>query len=236
MNRTKTSKEFTLRTLSLFTGIGLLAMAVIAPIVYFQIFPSLFIAGDLGATIANLKASVFSFRLGIFLFLVVAILDVLVAWGLYLILRPLHFELSLLAAWFRLVYAVLLVVALQNLLSILPIAENEGSVTSVCNANVCPSVLHLYNSFQNFWDFSLVLFGIHLILVGLVFLFAKQTSKIIGVLVVVAGLGYSMDAIGKLLVAGYDWEVAMFTFIGEVVLIGWLFYRSYVGFDDFEAT
>ncbi|XDD48381.1 DUF4386 domain-containing protein [Leptospira sp. WS39.C2] len=229
MNRTNTSKEFSLRTLSLFTGIGLLAMALIAPIVYFQIFPSLFIVSDLAATIANLKVSVFSLRLGIFLFLVVA-------WGLFLILRPLHYGLSLLAVCFRLVYAVLLVVALQNLLSILPFVENEGFVTSVCNTNVCPSVLHLYESFQSFWDFSLLLFGIHLFLVGLVFLFAKQTSKIIGVFVVVAGLGYSVDAIGKLLVAGYNWEVAMFTFIGEVVLIGWLFYRSYLGFEDFNTT
>ena len=49
---------------------------------------------------------------GIIAFTIVFIVDVPVAWALYVLFRSLSRDLSLLAAWFRLVYTVLLGVAL----------------------------------------------------------------------------------------------------------------------------
>jgi hypothetical protein len=46
------------------------------------------------------------------------------------------------------------------------------------------------------------------------------------VLLVVAGLGYAVDAFGSVLFAGYGANVAAFTFVGEAVLILWLLLRG----------
>ena len=47
--------------------------------------------------------------------LVVAVLDVVVAWALYAVLRPVSRGIALLAAWLRVVYAAVFAAALSNL-------------------------------------------------------------------------------------------------------------------------
>jgi hypothetical protein len=45
-------------------------------------------------------------------------------------------------------------------------------------------------------------------------------------LVVVAGGGYLVDSAGTILIAGYGLSISTFTFIGEALLIFWLFWRT----------
>ena len=45
-------------------------------------------------------------------------------------------------------------------------------------------------------------------------------------LVVLAGLGYLADSIGTVFVAGYVPTISTFTFVGEALLIVWLFWRA----------
>jgi hypothetical protein len=45
-------------------------------------------------------------------------------------------------------------------------------------------------------------------------------------LLLIAGLGYLTDSFGKLLSANYNANIAMFTFIGEVLLVFWLFIKG----------
>lgn len=66
--------------------------------------PSQLIVGtDATATAANLRNSEWLFRLGFAAYLVEALCDVALAWLFYLLLRPVHRELALLAAFFGLV-------------------------------------------------------------------------------------------------------------------------------------
>ncbi|MFC6723873.1 DUF4386 family protein [Halobium palmae] len=51
---------------------------------------------------------------------------------------------------------------------------------------------------------------------------ADYAPKVLGILLVIAGTGYVIDSFGRVLVAGYSFEVAAFTLIGEVLLIFWL--------------
>ena len=60
--------------------------------------------------------------------------------------------------------------------------------------------------------------------------------KWLGALLVLAGLGYLIDSIGKLFVPGYSLTLAAFTFVGEVVLIFWLLWKSAKGFDPRPAA
>ena len=122
MNTNKKTSQFTdgsLSSAAIVAGLGLLIMAILAPIVQFGVLQKLILPGNAKATVENIMASATLFRTGIFIFLVVAILDVVVAWALYILLKPVNKRLSLLAAWFRVVYAAIFAVALTNLANVL---------------------------------------------------------------------------------------------------------------------
>jgi hypothetical protein len=55
---------------------------------------------------------------------------------------------------------------------------------------------------------------------------ANYMPSVLGVLLMIAGLGYLIDSAGGLLSAGYRANVAAFTFLGEVLLIVWLLWRG----------
>ena len=59
-------------------------MAIIAPIADFNIIQGLVDNSDAFTTLDNIESSKFDFRLATFFFLLVGILDILVAWALYL--------------------------------------------------------------------------------------------------------------------------------------------------------
>jgi hypothetical protein len=50
--------------------------------------------------------------------------------------------------------------------------------------------------------------------------------RIIGVLLVIAGLGYLTDSLGGVLIQGYSADVGAFTFLGELLLGLWLLIRA----------
>jgi hypothetical protein len=83
------------------------------------------------------------------------------------------------------------------------------------------------DAFNYGWTIGLAIFGLHLLLLGyLVFKLLGYIPKILGVLVIIAGLGYMIDSFGNLLSPTYDANIALFTFIGEVLLILWLLIKG----------
>jgi Domain of unknown function (DUF4386) len=88
---------------------------------------------------------------------------------------------------------------------------------------VASQVTSSIDSFNNVWDIGLAIFGLHLIGLGGLLIRAPSFGRVIGALVVIAGLGYVVDSFGRLFVADYSLTLSMFTFIGEALLIVWLF-------------
>ena len=66
----------------------------------------------------------------------------------------------------------------------------------------------------------------HLTLIGYLVYRSGFAPRIIGVLLVLAGVGYLIDEIGSVLVAGYALEISRFSFVGEAVLIFWLLIKG----------
>ena len=190
-------------------------MAVLAPIAIFGVLEPISVPGDAHATIENLLAREGMFRLAILFMLIVAVLDIIVAWGLHLLIAPRNSHLSLLAAWFRLAYTAVLAVAVASLVKALNLA-----VMAVPEANV-PAALQL-DAFDQTFNLGLGLFGCHLIVLGIAFLRSRLIPRWLSALVAVAGFGYLADTIGALLMPGYGLSLASYTFIGEVLLIIWL--------------
>jgi hypothetical protein len=49
---------------------------------------------------------------------------------------------------------------------------------------------------------------------------------------VLAAAGYIVDGFGKTLSSDYNLNIAQFTFVGEVLLIFWLLWKGFKGFDQ----
>lgn len=198
------------RTPALVAGLGLLLMAVVAGLANFMAIEPLITPGDAAATASAIAGSEGTFRLGIAGFLVVAVLDVGVAWALFAVFRPVQTTVSAVAGLLRVVYAAVHVVAVTQL---------PAALTAASDAEVLAAV----ERFQEVWTLGLGLFGVHLLLVGWLAWQARvRGSKVVGALVALAGLGYTIDAVGPLVSADYALELALYTFVGELVLMGWL--------------
>ena len=122
MNNIKTQNQITdisINNSAIIAGISLLLMAIIAPIANFSILQGLIDPSDVAKTVSNIRENIGIFRIGIVLFLIVALLDILVAWALYIFLSQQNKSLSLLTAWLRVVYASILCVVIINLINVL---------------------------------------------------------------------------------------------------------------------
>jgi len=208
-------------------GIGLLLMAVLAPFAYFFVLQGMVEPADAATTVDNITASEGLFRIGITAWLVVIALDVVVAWALYVLLRPVNEALSVLVAWLRLVYTAIFAIAVANLFDVAQVLG--GQRAALGSEELQTEVMSSIASFENGWDLGLAIFGLHLLGLGVLLWGPTVFSKVLGALVIVAGVGYLIDSLGEILVPGYAVSLAVFTFVGEVLLIVWLLWVAIKG-------
>jgi hypothetical protein len=78
---------------------------------------------DAAATFDNITNSELLFRMGLVSFLIIFIVDVIVAWALHIVFRAVNRYVSLVGAWFRIVYTVFLGVAVIFLFLILELVS-----------------------------------------------------------------------------------------------------------------
>jgi hypothetical protein len=228
MNTNENALRFTnvsLRTAAIVAGVGLLLMAILAPIAYLNTFQKLVIFDNATLSAQNILNSIGEFRTAIMLLFIVAILDIVVAWGLYIVFIPANKNLSALAAWLRVIYGVIFMFAISKLYVALQVLAPDGA-----------QAMSFLKAFQSIWDMALILFGVHLLVLGYLAFSSGYIPKWLGIFLVLASVGYIVDGIGKTLSPDYNLNIAQFTFIGEVLLIFWLLWKGYKGFDKELAS
>ena len=90
------------------------------------------------------------------------------------------------------------------------------------------------NAFNNGWIIGLVFFGIHLLVIGYLIFKSGIMPRILGILLIIASIGYLIDSFAKVLLSNYaDYEtiflliVALPGVIGELSLAIWLLFKGY---------
>jgi hypothetical protein len=217
------------RRVALIAGISLLILAVLAAFAQFGVLQALIVPADAEATVNNLVASNGLFRAGIAAFLIVILLDVVVAWALYVLLRPTDGAVALLAGWTRLAYAGVFAVAVANLLAVVGLlGGTDGLVLAPeqLRAQVTASI----GAFESGWDIGLAIFGLHLLGIGFLLWKSVDFPRFLGILVAIAGAGYLADTFGTILFSDYSLTISVFTFVGEALLIPWLLWKAFRGF------
>ena len=147
----KSSTIVSQRTAAIAAGISIVLMAVVAGFSFGFVLDSLVVSGDAAATAANILASETLFRVGVFGWIVILILDVIVAWALYVVLKRANKSLSLLAAWFRLVYAALLGVSLLSFVIVLLLISGADYLKVFEADQLQALVLLFINAFDGMW-------------------------------------------------------------------------------------
>jgi hypothetical protein len=196
-------------------------MAILAPIAYFNTFQSMVKFDDAALTAQNILSSMGAFRTCILLLFIVAVLDIVVAWALYIVLVPANKNLSALAAWLRVIYAGIFMFAISKLYSALQVLTPDGA-----------QAMSFLQAFQSIWDLAHILFGFHLLVLGYLAFTSGYVPKWLGVFLLLASVGYIVDGFGNTLSPDYNLSISQFTFVGEVLLIFWLLWRGFKGFDQ----
>lgn len=210
-----------LRGPSLVAGTGILLLAVLSGFGNFYAVDGLVTAGEAARTARDIAASETLFRMGIVSLVLAATVDVVVAWALWRLFSPVSEGLSALAAWFRLAYAAVFLVAVAQLLAALrPLHPDGGGPDSA------GQVLAHVQAFNDIWLVGLVLFGAHLLLVGWLAHHSGFVPRWLAALIAVAGAGYGFDGIAAVLSNGSAPAVSTVTFAGEFVLGCWLLLRG----------
>ena len=215
-------------------GFGLLLMAILAPFAQFGVLKTLIVPADAAATTSNIAASLGLFQAAIVAFLIVAILDVVVAWGFYVLLRPVNEGLARLVGSLRVVYAALFAFALINLFDAAGLVQSATG-TALQSGPLQAQVAAAVAAFDTGWHLALGIFGLHLVGLGAL-LFRFAAPRLLAILVVLAGIGYLADSLGTMFVSGYGLTISSFTFVGEALLIFWLFWRAARGLRSSEAV
>ena len=218
--------QISLGSAALIAGLGLLVMVMTTPFAEFFVFPKLVVPNNPAETVKNIMANVVLFRLAILGYLLTFICDIVVAWALYIFLKPVNEHFSLLAAWFRLIYTVISLVALLNLVNVLRLLTSPNYVTMFDSSQINFQIMLSLRTFRNEWSLAYIFFGIHLLLLGYLVFRANYIPKILGILLIIAGFGWLIDNLQPFLFSDFNVEFGMIVGWGELIFMLWLLFRG----------
>ena len=221
------------KRISLIAGIGYLIIFFTGFFSNFYVLEGLASPLNPDAALDNIIQNEMLFRSGLFGFVLMVTADVILAWALYILLKPVNKNLSLLSGWLRLVNGAIFAVALFNLFGMLQLAGGADYLNIFAHDELNAKVLLLRSSFDSTWLIGLVFFGIHLLLLGYLIFKSGYVPKLIGVLLFFAGIGYLVDSTANFLMPNYKEYKDIFQtvvmlpgIVGELSFTIWLLVKG----------
>ena len=217
----------TLRQAALTVGFVGLIMLGTAPFANFVAFPKVLIPGDIEQTAQNIVTHRGLFLAGTFAYLINYVCDVLIAWALYVLLVPVNRSVSLLAAWFRLMYTATALFGLFKLVDVFHLLNMPDYLTVFGSQQLHAQVKLLLDSFRFEWGVGLVFFDIHLVLVGYLVYRSGYIPRIFGILLAIDGLGWLIDNLSPYLYPNAHLGFISITWYGELIFGFWLLFKGW---------
>jgi hypothetical protein len=205
-------------------GVSYVVLFALGIFANFFVREGLIVTDDAQATAANIAESQGLFRLGMLSFLAIFVLDVVVAWALYILFRDANRDLSRLTAWFRLVYTIFLGVALIFFFQALQLLSASDFLDSFATEQLNAQALLALDTFNSTWLIGLVAFGIHLGLLGYFIVRFGMAPRALGYVLMAAGTAYVIDTTAHTLLSNYaDYATAFTTMVAvpAVIAEGW---------------
>lgn len=214
------------RRTALIAGLSLLLMTAAIMVAEVLGLGGIIVEGDTSATVSNILSHQGRFRMGLGGFLMVVILDLVVAWAFYVFLKPARDDLSILAAWARVVYTVILGISITYLNSAFQILT-DATVSGLFDpTGLQGQVALLLKAFRDTWDVGYIFFGLHLALLGITAYRSGFIPKALGAILVLAGASYLIDYGSLILLPELNLSVSFIFGWGELVFMVWLLIRG----------
>lgn len=226
-NTIKRTGQINLNSAALIAGISLLVMVICAPFAEMYVFPKLIVRFQPTETVKNILENKQLFVSGIFAYLITLIGDLVLTWALYILLKPVSKHMSLLTAWFRLVYTIVSLVALNHVITSFRLVTNADYLLFLTQEQINAMAMMNINTFKIHWYFGMIFFALHLLLLGYLITRSSYIPKIIGILLIITGLGYFVSCVQPYLFPSVNVGFVDFTFYGELVFMLWLLIRGH---------
>jgi hypothetical protein len=210
---------------------GVLYLIIIAFGLFSEVYvrSSLIVRGDASATAANLVASEGLFRVGFVSDLIIFLCDVAVAVMLYVLLRPVSRTGALTAAGFRLTGTAIYGVNLLNYLAAILVLGGAEYLRTFEPGQLNALALLFLDIHRHGYDLGLVFFGLHCLFLGYLLFASDLFPRILGVLMVLAGIAYVAGSLTLFLVPEYSAKVTpiyVAPLVGELSLGLWLLIKG----------
>jgi hypothetical protein len=159
------------------------------------LYQNLLVPGDETTSITNIMANLLLFRLGIASYLIILILDVIVAVGLYMVFKQVNKNLAMLQMWLRLLYTAIALISLIVLVMLFINAYNIAQLIAY------------------------TFFIPHIFVLGILVFKSDFFPKPIGILVIIASFCYLILIYGEFLLPQNLYE-ASFLIVILIAIIG----------------
>jgi hypothetical protein len=211
-------------------GVLYLIITIAAIVAHMYVPTTLIVPGDATATVDNISNSEMLFRFGgIGSELIVLLSEVILAVLLYVLLKPVNKTLSLVAAVSRLIMTTIHGFNLINYFFVLIIVGGAGFLSGF-DAGQLNSLAMLFLEAHSFgFTIGIAFLVIHVFVLGYLIYKSGYFPKIIGILFIIAGLGYLIDSFFLLLIPSYTTTpiyIAIPIAIAELVFPVWLLIKG----------
>lgn len=210
---------------------GVLYLVIIVAAGFGEVVRSgIIVPGDPATTAGNVADSEGLFRLGLAADLVAFLCDAVVAVLFYVLLRPVSRVLSLVAASLRLAHAVISGTNLLNQFVPLLLLGGAGYGAAFGAEGTDALVLLFLEAHGYGYLIGLTFFGLHLCVLGYLFVRSDLFPSVLGVLLVVGAAGYLGEGFTYLLLPAYGTIASAFVVVSAVLaelsLCLWLLVRG----------
>lgn len=191
--------EISTRKAAKVAGYAILLMTLAAVVATDLAIGPLIESEEVTASIKNIRNNETLFRIGILSWMIVLICDVIAAWGLYIFLSPVDKGISLICAWIRIVYTAILGTCILKLNYVLELIGSEH-LTTIEYTNLESLTVLFLNSFDSSWSLGLIVFSLHIFLLGYLGLKSNYLPKLLSVFLIIGFVGYLLIHSLKLLI------------------------------------
>lgn len=207
-------------------GVLYLILALCGGFAEFFVRKGLIVAGDAAATVSNILASQPLFRFGIVAELTGQVAFVLLVLALYRLLKPVNRNHSVVMVAFVVVAATITTLNMLNQFAALYVLSGADYL-SVFDAGQLQALSMMFLDLHHAgYIIAQVFFGLWLLPLGYLIYRSGFIPKLIGVLLIIACFGYLADVAIFFMAPGSNFELSMFTFVGELALMLWLLVRG----------
>jgi hypothetical protein len=210
---------------------GVLYLVIIIFGIFGEMFvrSSLIVHGDAAATAGKIAAYQGLFRVGFLADSVMFLCDVALAVLLYVLFRPVSKVVALVAMCFRLAQSAVLALNLLHYHAAMLLLNGPGYSETLGTSQLNALISFFLDLHAHGYDLGLILFGLHCLLLGYLVFKSGYMPRILGVLVVAAGVVYLIGSYTRFLAPGYVAAVSpiyIVAIVSEVSLCLWLLVKG----------